>query len=149
MGGGFALSIACDLRLITPDVKFGYPIARTVGNCLSMANIARLVGNFGPALANKIMLLAETIDADTALERNFVVDVVERDILDARLDALCKRLKSHAPITMRVSKEAIRRVTLANVPDGRDLVEMVYGSDDFRRGVASFLAKKRPAWTGR
>lgn len=149
MGGGFALSTACDLRLVTPDAKFGYPIARTVGNCLSMANITRLVGHFGPALANKIMLLAETIDAGTALEINFVLNVVERECLDASLDTLCKRLKSHAPITMRASKEGIRRVMLANVPDGRDLIEMVYGSIDFRHGVESFLAKKRPAWAGR
>ncbi len=149
MGGGFALAIACDLRLATPDARFGYPIARTVGNCLSMANIARLTCNFGPSIAKKIMLLAESIDADTALDVNFVLEVVSRENLDARVSALCERLRGHAPITMRATKEAMRRIALANVPDGRDLIEMAYGSDDLRIGVQSFLAKKRPIWTGK
>ncbi len=148
MGGGFALASACDLRLITPDATFGYPIARTVGNCLSMANIARLVCHFGPALARKILLLAEVVDAKTALSVHFTLEAVEKDHLDARLHDLCAQLKRHAPLTMRASKEAIRRLMLAGVPDGRDIIEMVYSSNDFRHGVESFLAKARPTWAG-
>jgi len=149
MGGGFALAIACDLRLATPDAKFGYPIARTVGNCLSMANIARLTWNFGPSLAKRVMLLADIIDAETALDVNFLLELVDRENLEARVAGLCERIAGHAPITMRVTKEAIRRVALADVPQGQDLIETTYGSADFRIGVESFLAKKRPAWTGR
>lgn len=148
MGGGFALAIACDLRLATPDAKFGYPIARTVGNCLSMANMARLTWNFGPSIAKRVMLLADVVDAETALDVNFVLELVDRENLDARVAALCERIAGHAPITMRVAKEAMRRVALAGVPQGQDLIEMTYGSADFRIGVESFLAKKRPVWTG-
>src|SRR5688572_13476784 len=49
MGSGLAISASCDLRVCTPNAKFGMPIARTVGNCLSMANYARLAAAFGPA----------------------------------------------------------------------------------------------------
>ena len=49
---------------------------------------------------------------------------------------------------MRVTKEALRRLREANVPDGADLVEEAYGSDDFRQGVAAFLEKRRHTWTG-
>jgi len=149
MGGGFAIAIACDLRLATANAKFGYPIAKTLGNCLSMANITRLLAHFGPSLAKRIMLLAETVDAQTARDIGFILDIVEKDALDARLSDICGRLASHAPITMRASKEAMRRIMQANVPDGSDLIETVYGSRDFHLGVESFLAKKRPAWTGR
>jgi enoyl-CoA hydratase len=148
LGGGFALATVCDIRLVTPAAKFGYPIARTVGNCLSMANIARLVMHFGPSLANRIMLLAETIDAREALALKFVLEVVEPADLESRVSALCERLKSHAPLTLRASKEMIRRAVLAGLPDARDLIEMVYGSGDFRSGVENFLSKKRPTWTG-
>jgi len=47
-----------------------------------------------------------------------------------------------------VTKEAVRRIREANVPDGEDLVAEAYGSDDFRQGVAAFLDKRRHAWTG-
>jgi enoyl-CoA hydratase len=149
LGGGFALATVCDLRIATPQAKFGYPIARTVGNCLSMANVARLVMHFGPSLANRILLLAETIDAKTARDLKFVMDVVEMADLESRTSNLCDRLKSHAPLTLRASKEMIRRAVHSGLPNVRDLIETVYGSADFRHGVESFLAKKRPVWTGR
>jgi enoyl-CoA hydratase len=62
---------------------------------------------------------------------------------------LCARLAQHAPITMRVSKEAIRRLLHAGLPDGDDLVRACYGSDDFRRGVRAFVNKREPQWMGR
>jgi enoyl-CoA hydratase len=148
LGGGFALATVCDLRIATPKGKFGYPIARTVGNCLSVANVARLVMHFGPSLASRILLLAETIDAKTAHDLKFVMDVVHTADLESRVSNVCDLLKSHAPLTLRASKEMIRRVVLAGLPDVRDLIEMVYGSADFRHGVESFLAKKRPGWSG-
>jgi len=149
MGGGFAIAIACDLRIATPDATFGYPIARTLGNCLSMANIQRLVASFGPSLAKRILLLADSIDAETARDAHFLLDIVEREALDARIAALCERLAGHAPLTIHAAKEAIRRNMLSGVAEGVDLIEAVYGSADFHRGVEGFLAKKRPAWTGK
>jgi len=148
MGGGFALTIACDLRIATPDAKFGYPIARTLGNCLSMANMARLLAHFGPALAKRILLLADSMDAQAACDAHFVLEIVERENIDVRVAELCERLANHAPITMRAAKEAIRRNMVQGIAQARDLIEEVYGSADFRLGVESFLAKKRPAWTG-
>ncbi len=49
MGSGLAIAAACDLRVLTPAAKFGMPIARTVGNCLSMGNYARLAQALGSA----------------------------------------------------------------------------------------------------
>ena len=148
IGGGLAICAACDFRVANPAAAFGLPIARTLGNCLSMANTARVVAAFGAARAKRMLLLAETIGADEALACGFVTAIAEPGELDAAAAAMCKRLASHAPLTMRVSKEAIRRLTSEGLPPGEDLIRACYGSSDFHEGVTAFLAKRRPAWTG-
>ncbi len=62
---------------------------------------------------------------------------------------MCRRLSGHAPLTMRVSKEAIRRLVNEALPPGEDLIRIAYGSADFHAGVAAFLQKSRPAWEGK
>jgi enoyl-CoA hydratase/carnithine racemase len=149
IGGGLAIAAACDLRIATPDARFGVPIARTLGNCLSVANYARLVAALGASRAKRVLLLAENLTADEALAGGFLSGIVEPDALDARITELCERLQAHAPITMRVSKEVIRRLMHAGLPNGDDLVRACYGSEDFRIGVRAFVEKKTPAWTGK
>jgi enoyl-CoA hydratase len=148
IGGGLAISAACDLRIATPGASFGVPIARTLGNCLSMKNMARVVAAFGVPRAKRMLLLAETIGASEAQACGFVTAIAEPDALDAEAARMCKRLAGHAPVTMRVSKEAIRRLTNEGLPDGEDLIRAAYGSRDFQVGVAAFLDKQRPEWTG-
>jgi enoyl-CoA hydratase/carnithine racemase len=148
MGGGLLIATACDFRIATPAARFGAPIARTLGNCLSVASTARLVGALGPALSKRLLLLADAISAEEALRCGFVLEVVRPDTIDDVVRTLCRRLASHAPITMHVAKESIRRLTEA-LPAGDDLVRAAYGSDDFRAGVRAFLAKQQPKWTRR
>ena len=148
MGGGLAIAAACDLRIATPAARFGVPIARTLGNCLSLANTARLVAVLGPARTKRLLLLADSISAEEALSCGFVVKVASREGIDDAVNAMCRQLASHAPITMRVAKESIRRLTGASA-SGDDLIRAAYGSSDFRAGVRLFLAKQRPQWTGR
>ena len=149
IGGGLALAAAADLRIATPDARFGVPIARTLGNCLSSANTARLVGGFGPGLAKRMLLLAELIDAEEAKSAGFVTQVVARDQLDAAASAMCERLAGHAPLTMHAAKETMRRLRGAVEVDDTDLVRLCYGSADFREGVAAFVAKRPARWQGR
>jgi enoyl-CoA hydratase len=148
MGGGLAIATACDFRIATPAARFGVPIARTLGNCLSLANTARLVAAVGPARAKRLLLLADTITAEEALSCGFVVEIVQREGIEDAVNTMCRRLASHAPITMRVAKESIRRLTGA-LPQGDDLIRVAYGSHDFRAGVRAFLAKQHPQWSGR
>ena len=77
MGCGLALSATCDLRVCTPAAKFGLPIARTVGNCLSMENYARLAALLGPARLKDIIFTARTIEAEEALAIGLATEVVE------------------------------------------------------------------------
>jgi enoyl-CoA hydratase/carnithine racemase len=141
MGSGLALSAACDLRVCTPAATFGLPIARTVGNCLSMENYARLAALLGPARLKDIVFTARSIGAEEALAIGLATQVVEADRAEAHVEALCELLASHAPVTLRVTKEALRRIRAASTPDGDDLVREAYGSEGFRRNVAAFLAR--------
>lgn len=149
IGGGLAIAAVSDLRVCTPEAKFGMPIARTLGNCLSVENYARLAALLGPARTKALIFTARTFSAEEALSAGFATEVVPREELDARVEELCAALASHAPITMRVTKEALRRLALAGLPDARDLVVETYGSADFREGVEAFVEKRRPRWTGR
>jgi len=148
-GGGLAIAACCDLRVATPGSRFGIPIARTLGNCLSVANVARLVAAVGYSCAKRILLLSELIGAEEALAGGFLTEIVAPENLDGRVAELCDRLAKNAPVTMRVSKEAIRRLVHAGLPGGEDLVRAAWGSDDFRLGVRAFVEKREPQWTGR
>lgn len=148
-GGGLALATACDLRLVTPDSSFGYPIARTLGNCLSASTLAALTDCLGAARTKALLLLARPMDADEALASGFATEVVDADALAERAAEVAALVAGHAPLTMWATKEALRRLRVAALPDDTDIVYTVYGSQDFHDGVRDFLAKRPHAWTGR
>ena len=150
VGGGFRIAAACDLRIATPDARFGAPIARTLGNCLSMEAYARLLDLFGPSRLKELIFTARLLTATEAHAAGFVHEIVAAEAIEARVGALAEELASHAPITLRVTKEAVRRLHAARpLPDGDDLIALTYTSADFREGVRAFLAKEKPRWTGR
>src|SRR5258708_26894464 len=68
-GGGASIAAACDLRIASRGMKYGFPVARTLGNCLSMASYNRLVYLVGPALVKDIVFQARLIEADEALRK--------------------------------------------------------------------------------
>lgn len=148
VGAGLAIAAACDLRVCTPDAQFGMPIARTLGNCLSMENYARLVSLIGPARTKELIFTARMASAQEALDAGLATEVVPAAEIEDRVAELSELLARHAPITLRATKEAIRRIREAGLPSGEDLILEAYGSDDFREGVTSFLEKRTPVWTG-
>jgi enoyl-CoA hydratase len=145
LGGGLMLAACCDLRLCTSDARLGIPIARTIGNCLSPGEYARLTALIGPARLKELILKAELLDAAKAAEWGLVTEVVERDGLEARLDALVEQLGGQAPLTMWAVKEAVLRLRSGPSTD-TDIMERVLGSEDFREGVDAFLHKRSPRW---
>jgi len=149
VGGGLAIATACDIRIATPSARLGVPIAKTLGNCLSMANLARLVAAFGKPRMQRMLLGAEILTADEALACGYLSQLIAADAIDAAAADLCRRLASLAPVTQAVSKEALRRLLLQNLPDAQDLILRGYASDDFREGVQAFSGKRQPNWRGR
>ena len=148
IGGGLAIATACDFRLATPASRFGVPIARTLGNCLSVANLARLSAVFGLPRVKRMLMLAETLAADEALDCGFLLQLSAPGEIDAALAQLCERLAALAPVTQSVAKEGLRRLVSQNLPADEDLIRRCYGSDDFREGVQAFVGKRRPVWKG-
>ena len=148
VGGGVAIATACDFRIATPESKFGVPIARTLGNCLSMSNMARLVAAFGAQRVKRMLLLAEMVMADEALACGYLHAVVPGAELQDRGFALAEKLAALAPVTQAVAKGALRRLEQHHLPDAEDLIRRSYGSKDFREGVRAFTAKRPPVWSG-
>jgi enoyl-CoA hydratase len=120
-----------------------------LGNCLSVTNCARLVIGLGAARTKRILLLSEMLTAEELLGAGFLVAMPQAADLDAGVAEICDRLVRNAPVTMRVSKEAIRRLLHAGLPDGDDLIRECYGSEDFRAGVQAFVDKREAQWSGR
>jgi enoyl-CoA hydratase/carnithine racemase len=149
IGGGLAIASACDFRIATPGAKFGVPIARTLGNCLSIANVAGLVAAFGRPRVQRLLLLADLVGADEAAACGYVVEIGTPEAIEAAAQKLCSRLASLAPVTQQVSKEALNRLLRNGLPDAEDLIRRTYSSEDFREGVTAFMEKRAPAWTGR
>jgi enoyl-CoA hydratase/carnithine racemase len=148
-GGAAALAVACDLRIATHNAVFGFPIARTLGNCLSLANYGRLVAMIGAGRVMEIMLTAKLVDAETARGIGLIGEVLpDHPALLARADELARTLAGHAPLTIRATKEALRRLREGR-RDDHDLITQCFMSQDFREGMDAFLAKRKPEWKGR
>jgi enoyl-CoA hydratase/carnithine racemase len=151
-GGGCLMAIACDLRVCTPQARFGVPIARTLGNCLSAASIARLVDLIGPARTKDLLITGRLIDATEATSLGLVTRIAEPAEIDASVHELTTTIAAHAPLTIRAAKEMVRRTQVArrlDAADAEDLIALCYSSADFKEGVAAFLAKRQPRFTGR
>lgn len=150
-GGGVVVAGVCDLRIGEPRTRIGIPIARTLGNCIALPNIARLAALIGADAARRMILTGRLLDAAEAERAGFLSEVVETaQTLPLRAQALAEELTALAPITLRATKEACRRLNRhAALPADEDLVRACYGSADFAEGVDAFLSKRRPAWAGR
>lgn len=149
-GGGAGIAAACDLRVGTRSTKIGFPIARTLGNCLSMSNVSRLTALIGAARVKDLIFTARLVDAAEAAGIGLLGEVVD-DLaaLDKRADELAHLVASHAPLTLNATKQAVARLQRRLTrEEGEDLILMCYTSQDFREGLDAFLSKRAPQWRG-
>ncbi|MEL7127902.1 MAG: enoyl-CoA hydratase-related protein, partial [Pseudomonadota bacterium] len=148
-GGGASIAAACDLRICSASLKFGFPIARTLGNCLNAGNLARLTELMGAGRVRDMIFTARLVGAEEALNIGLVSEVLDdEDQLLTRATGLADRLAGMAPLTLRATKEAMRRNREALSVDDKDLIALCYMSQDFKHGLEAFLAKEKPDWTG-
>ncbi len=149
-GGGAAIAAACDIRIASASLKFGFPIARTLGNCLAAANLARLSALMGAGRVREMIFTARLLGAVEAQACGLVSEVLDDEAaLMTRAKGLAQTLGEMAPLTLRATKEAMRRIGVAAAVEDADLIELCYMSDDFRHGMEAFLAKETPQWTGK
>jgi enoyl-CoA hydratase len=150
-GGGAGIAACCDIRIGTAATRIGFPIARTLGNCLSMSNISRLVSLIGPARTKDLIFRARLVEAPEALALGLLSEVLpDVPTLQQRADEMAKLIAGHAPITLETTKEAVLRIrrTLSR-EEGRDLILRAYMSEDFREGMDAFLNKRAPKFQGK
>ena len=151
-GGGCVIALACDLRVCTSAARFGVPIARTLGNCLSAANLARLLDLIGPARTKDLIITGRLMDAAEANALGLITRLADPDGIDGTVRELARTISAHAPLTIRATKEALRRIAHRRRLDEADLDDLVgacYESEDFREGVAAFLERRPPRFSGR
>jgi enoyl-CoA hydratase len=149
-GGGAAIAASCDLRIGTKSTRMGFPIARTLGNCLSMSNVSRLTALIGPARVKDLIFTARLVGAEEAAAVGLLTEVVEDSAaLDRRADEVAALVAGHAPLTLSATKQAVARLQQRLTrEEGEDLILMCYTSKDFREGLDAFLNKRAPQWCG-
>ena len=149
-GGGAALATACDLRIGANNMRFGYPMAKTLGNCLSLPNSARLIFLIGPGRFKELLLTARLMGAEEAFATGLINEVVEPLDVLARARELAELIARNAPLTIWAAKEAVRRLhEHLQSADFTDVIEQCYQSHDFRLGVETFIRKATPQWLGK
>ena len=149
-GGGAGIAACCDMRVGTKTTKIGFPIARTLGNCLSMSNISRLTALIGPARVKDLIFTARLIEAQEAASLGLLNEVVEDGAaLQHRVDQLARLIAGNAPLTLNATKQALARLQRRlSREEGEDLILQCYMSRDFREGLDAFLNKRKPQWKG-
>lgn len=149
VGGGLAVATHCDVRLCTPHSRFGYPIARTLGNALSASVVYRCAAVFGESLTREMLLTSRLTTAERAYAVGAVAAVTED--LDAEVATMVEGLLAASPVTLRATKEQLAersRLLEAEPASDPERLRAVYTGSDFAEGVRAFLAKEKPAFGG-
>ena len=152
VGQGALIASACDVRLVSASLKFGFPIARTVGNCLSLQNYARLASMVGLARAKDLVFDPTLLDGGQAVAAGYAKECLLTDeALLERAQQLAESLAGLAPLTLWATKESLRRLRDGALPvdASDDLLQACYLSQDYSEATAAFLAKRSPVFTGR
>lgn len=149
VGGGLAVATTCDLRVATLASRFGYPIARTLGNVLSAPILLRCAEVFGDALTREMLLASRLVAADRAYAVGALLAVVAPEDLETEVWSVIDGVRRSARLTIATTKAQLRASVTGYDPTVDDgWLETAYGSADFREGVRAFLAKQPPTFHG-
>ncbi len=149
VGSGLLIATACDFRVSTSDARFGIPVAKTLGNCLSPSNLSWLASHLGVPMVKRMLLSAELIKAPELLQSGYLYQTTSPEEIDSVSNTLALKLTALAPITQKASKLTLARLMECNLPECIELMRETYNSIDFKEGVNAFLEGRPPRWLGK
>lgn len=155
LGAGCQVLAACDLRVVATDAMIGIPAAR-IGLQLDIVNLNRLVCEFGPAAARRLLLTGDPVDGEGAAALGFVHEVVAAGDARSRATEWAQRIATRAPLSVTGHKAAIQSVvdswwladSDAEYSRHKNASEAAYASSDLREGLAAFAEKRPPRFRG-
>jgi enoyl-CoA hydratase len=152
LGGGLELALACDLRVASSTAKVGQPEIN-LGILPGWGGSVRLARATTLGYAKELIFTGRTIDAAEALERGVVNSVFEPDELMGKTRELSETLVAKSPLALAYAKEAVNLALQgdhrANLEIEARLFAMMFSSQDQKEGMAAFVEKREPEFSGR
>ena len=150
VGGGLEIAAMCDMRIAGQSSRFGIPVNK-LGLTMAYGELMGLLALVGKAVALEILLEARVFDAEEAYRKGLVSRVVPDDQVETEAYATARRIADGAPLVNRWHKQFIERlsVTARLSPEEWDEGFACFDTQDYKEGVAAFLAKRKPDFKGR
>ena len=152
LAGGMELALTCDIRICTPEARFGLPEVRWA-IMPGAGGTQRMPRAIPLAWANYLILTADQMDADTAFRIGLVSHVVPREELLDRAMAIANMICERGPLAVKAAKETIIRGMDMPLEHGLAYEDLVLGrlmaTDDAKEGPRAFAEKRKPEYKGR
>ncbi|SRR5579871_3399096 len=151
IAGGCGLATLCDFTIAAPEAKFGYPEVR-IGFLPAVVSIF-LARQIGEKHARDLLLTGKIVDAAEALRIGLVTQIASAEVLLKTANELAASLIAASPTSLRITKKLLCEFAAPEIDRELQLAiaesAEIRATQDFREGLASFLEKRSPRWTGK
>jgi enoyl-CoA hydratase len=152
LGGGCELMMHCDIIIASETARFGQPEI-LIGVMPGAGGTQRLTRAVGKALAMEMVLTGRQITAEEALRAGLINKIVPVEYFLEEAQKMAKEIANKPPIGVRLAKEAVLKSFDTTIEMGleyeRKNFYLCFASDDMKEGMAAFIEKRKPEWTGK